>query len=108
MDQPPNPLPPKKFSIFGTNLIIFLAYYLVTVLLLMMLSRDLQGYLMWGLALYIIHAFILFIFAVIRAFQKLPRVSSEYALTAFALLIIGFGVCTATFFEGSVIGFQPF
>lgn len=100
----PTPVPKKKLSIFTINLIIFFVYYII-VLLGLQINESFIGGLM---ILYIFHAFILFILAIIRLIRKLPKDAAHFALAACAILIIGFGLCTATFFAGPLIGIDMF
>jgi len=100
MNPSPNNTNPKEkigMSIFGANLLIFIAYYLVTFFSIYT-YRTYAEILMWLLGLYVPHVLILFIISLKRYFRSQTRDAALYALTAFALLIIGFGACTAAFF----------
>lgn len=103
LQVPVSPVPAKSplKRIFWINMGILLGYQALSLLgagIIFGIKLDIPIlFLIFG---YIPHAFILFILSIVSAAKKDGR-GKAFALTAVAILIIGFGLCTAVLFSGA-------
>jgi tryptophan-rich sensory protein len=95
--QPAPSVPNSKSHIFSTHLLVFVVYFVGA---MMVIQNNPNSGAIFLLALYLVHGLLLIIFSIIRFVRKQPREAAMYGFTALAIIIIGFGACTASIFSG--------